>query len=73
MVIGEDILVTLRQWVEALRNETIAKTTVEDIALINGRCVSQDIEDAIQEIERLREIENEYNDALSAAEDRRFD
>lgn len=50
----DDLVATLRQWVIALRTPKIAETAVSDIALLNGGCVSDDIEDAVKEIERLR-------------------
>ena len=49
---GQPIEATLRQWVEALRANS--QETVERIALVNGGCVTEDIETAINEIARLR-------------------
>lgn len=50
-----DLVTTLRHWVEALRPpSTITEMTVSEIALVNGVCVSEDIETAANEIEKLR-------------------
>lgn len=49
-----DLVVTLRQWVEALQTRDIAELSVIDIALFNGGCVTEDIAAAADEIERLR-------------------
>lgn len=45
---------TLRHWVEALQEPLIAQTSIEQIALINGGCISEDIEKAADKIEQLR-------------------
>lgn len=52
-IADNDLLGTLRQWVIALQTPAIAQETIEQIAIINGGCVTEDIERAIAEIERL--------------------
>ena len=51
---GQPIEKTLRQWVEALRTPTIAEHTIGEIALFNGGCITDDLETAAAEIERMR-------------------
>lgn len=55
----------LRQWVEALRTDTIAEHSISDIAIFNGGCVTDDIEAAANEIERLRSALILIRDAAS--------
>lgn len=65
-----DLVATLRHWVEALQDPTIAQSTVSDIALFNEGCVSEDIAKAADEIVKLR---NSLDAPLSSEENRLID
>lgn len=61
---GQPIEATLRQWVEALNSPMIAEMSVGDIALVNGGCVTDDLEVAVKEIEKLRQLLNQRDDFI---------
>ena len=50
---GQPIESTLRVWAEALRTPSISEHSISDIALFNGACITDDLEVAAAEIDRL--------------------